>query len=99
MINSLGDSLQHAMAKMNEQADRGEWLMQDFMKASKLQSDTILTWIQQQIDRLSNNTSVSPSPPRKQHKDKQQADGSLNPTASHTPRLQFGTNAVTGDVE
>jgi hypothetical protein len=99
MISSLGESLQHAMTKMNEQADRGEKLIQDFMAASKLQTDSILTSIQQQIDRLSHNAQVSPSPPRKQHKDKQQVDGNLNPPASHTPRLQFGTQAVTGDFE
>jgi hypothetical protein len=99
MIASLGESLQQAMLKMNEQADRGERLMQDFMSASKLHTDSILTSIQQQIDRLSNNNHVSPSPPRKQQKERQQVDGNLNPTASHTPRPQFGTNAVTGDAE
>ena len=65
MINSLRESLQIAMEKMNAQADRGERLIQDFMAASKLHSDTILTSIQQQIDRISSNTSVSPPPPQK----------------------------------
>jgi hypothetical protein len=99
MINSLGDSLQKAIDQMNAQADRGERMMQEFMTTSKTQTESILTSIQQQLDRLANANNVSPSPPRKQHKETKQADGSLNPTASQTLRPQNGTRALTGDFE
>jgi DNA repair exonuclease SbcCD ATPase subunit len=98
MINSPGENLQQAMAHMNAQAERSERMMQDFMNASKLHTDSVLTTIQQQIDRLTNTHNVSPSPPRKQQKDTLQADGSLHPNASHTPSPQNGNRAVTGGI-
>ena len=74
-------------------------MMQEFMTTSKSQTKSILTSIQQQLDRLANANNVSPSLLRKQHKETKQAGGSLNPTASQTLCPQNGTRALTGDFE